>query len=263
MKSNNKGKLIVIEGTDGAGKSSMVRKLVNKLNNYDHKWISYSIPNENTDTYILIRKLLTSTDIPTDILQSLIISNEKEFFKIINKKINDGINVILDRWVISSIIYSINNGGNILYNAYKYLYNNNDCDIRIDLNKYVKNFCGIYPYPDLIFYIDPGEKVLRLNAKLRHSKELNDSIAKVLKARSLFRLFYNNISYGDNYYRGTNPYLYKEIIGKDSVFYSVFDSNGSQLHNYIIPDSTLKTTDEIYNNLEEKILDIITLSGIK
>jgi dTMP kinase len=101
-----KGKLIAIEGIDGAGKSTIIKKLVELLNSHGYKAICHQEPG-TTDMGLALRKLIKS-DIPrsklTEILMfeagradtsELVLSHELEQYDY----------VIMDRYIDSTVAY--------------------------------------------------------------------------------------------------------------------------------------------------------------
>ena len=134
----NKGKLFVLEGTDGSGKTTMANNLTKRLKDKGLPFVNYSFPTnkvklyqDNNSVYNYspyhaykeIRSLLQEgNNIPTDLVQFLIIENGRFFFNgVVKENLDNGINVIVDRWYASNIVYSPANNGAILYSAYKFL----------------------------------------------------------------------------------------------------------------------------------------------
>lgn len=100
-----KGKLIVLEGIDGSGKSSSGISITNSLNNLGIKSI-YTF--EPTHAYYgsKLRESMLSKDLKPEEELSLFIADRKEHINhMIRPAINDGYVVVLDRYMYSSIAY--------------------------------------------------------------------------------------------------------------------------------------------------------------
>ena len=79
MKMNNNGKLFVLEGPDGSGKSTLCKKISNQLIREGFYSEVVALPNPDCFGYSKLRELLTKNT-NTDILQTLMIVNMKETF---------------------------------------------------------------------------------------------------------------------------------------------------------------------------------------
>ena len=165
-----KGKLIVIEGPDGAGKTTLCKAISDRLvisNN--SKCEIYSLPNKRSFGYRKMREMLTKVNTPTDILQSIMIVNMQELLtKQIKKDLEDNTSVILDRWLISTIIYNTLNKGKLVDD----MSTKSDTNKKLILDKISSDYCHIPIYPDYIFYLDIPKEVILKHAKLRNSKEI-------------------------------------------------------------------------------------------
>lgn len=112
-----KGKLICLEGIDGSGKNTQAQILAKKFNA-----IVLSFPNYSTETGKYIKAYLNRTWYAVEpkgiaydceeldilnayILQSLMTMNRLECLNTIMHYINNGKNVILDRYYASAIVY--------------------------------------------------------------------------------------------------------------------------------------------------------------
>ena len=292
--SENKGKLFVLEGTDGSGKTTMADNLTKRLKDKGLPFVNYSFPTnkvklyqDNNSVYNYspyhaykeIRSLLQKgNDIPTDLVQFLIIENGRFFFNgVVKENLDNGINVIVDRWYASNIVYSTANNGSILYSAYKFLRDDDifnkrkkiienipDYTRTVDLFRYVTKFCMVDPevYPVKVFFLDPGKDILEQNSLERtDSKEPNDKIDKVMYTKSLFYNFYkslvNNgdfVTFGANHY-GENYIRYKIYDGRSNVVAAYEDL--LDIYRYIIPEKENMTKEEVFNEMEETILNEI------
>ena len=290
----NKGKLFVLEGTDGSGKTTMANNLTKRLKDKGLPFVNYSFPTnkvklyQDNDSvykyspyhaYKEIRSLLQEgNNIPTDLVQFLIIENGRFFFNgVVKENLDNGINVIVDRWYASNIVYSTDNNGAILYSAYKFLRDDDifnkrkkiienipDYTRTVDLFRYVTKFCMVDPevYPVKVFFLDPGKDILEQNSLERtDSKEPNDRIDKVMYTKSLFYNFYkslvNNgdfITFGANHY-GENYIRYKIYDGRSNVVAAYEDL--LDIYRYITPEKENMTKEEVFNEMEETILNEI------
>jgi len=108
---SKRGKLICVEGIDGSGKSTVVRKVVEELvRNYS---IATAVTREPTNGPIgkLIREYLNGVKTARDpyTIQLLMRADRLEHLADngigIRKMLNGGINVICDRFMLSSVVY--------------------------------------------------------------------------------------------------------------------------------------------------------------
>ena len=115
------GKLIVLEGIDGSGKSSSGIALTDTLNNMGIKSI-YTF--EPTHAYYgsKLRESMLSKDLNPEEELSLFIADRKEHIKhMIKPAIDDGYVIVLDRYMYSSIAYQGAKGidKDYIYNLHK------------------------------------------------------------------------------------------------------------------------------------------------
>lgn len=148
MKSNkkkqkqNNGLLIVVEGIDGAGKSTLCQFL-KTLHIVNNKSVVVAFPQRNTPSGRLLNKHLKTKQIQTcrSHMAATHILFEYDRYIYANKikqYINAGINVICDRWAYSGAAYSIAKGL--------------DPDWCLSTSKYL-------PPVDVLIYIDVPLKV--------------------------------------------------------------------------------------------------------
>ena len=243
MKMNNNGKLFVLEGPDGSGKSTLCKKISNQLIHEGFYSEVVVLPNPDCFGYSKIRELLTKNT-NTDILQTLMIVNMKETFdNMIKPRIEHGINIILDRWLTSTIIYNILNDGNLTDSMStqkddkKYLY----------LDEISSKYCGLCLYPDKIFYLSLPKSIVMKHANDRNSKELNDKDENVKKIYNLYNDFYTSLNRETLF-----PFISKK--------YLVSEYNSDNRNRYIIIRSDFNDNiDEtiIYNDIQKKIISEI------
>ena len=100
-----KGKLIVIEGIDGSGKSTCAKKLSEKLNSMNIKTI-YTFEPTHSHYGAKLRDGMLSADLDAEEELSLFVKDRKEHIEyMIKPALEEGYFVILDRYFYSSIAY--------------------------------------------------------------------------------------------------------------------------------------------------------------
>lgn len=156
------GKLIVIDGIDGAGKGTQVKRIAKLLSKNGIKFSTYKFPDYNNIYGKLIKKFLFSKiEISRDELMMLNLTdmlNKKE--KILNDIERDKL-VILDRYFTSTIAYQSKNMD--------------------DFNK-IKGIIKLIglPRPDLAIFIDIGVDTSLARRKIHDKFEGNyDFLSKV------------------------------------------------------------------------------------
>lgn len=235
-----KGKLIVVEGPDGAGKTTLCNKLSDAIVlKANLKSIVYSLPNKQSFGYRKMRDLLTKVNTPTDLLQSIMIVNTKELLvNQVKDALENNINVILDRWLISTIIYNDLNNGKMI----EEMVTKNGDRNELVLDRISSEFCNIPLYPDVIIFLDIPKEILINHAKNRNSKEINDRIENVDKIYNLYQSFQNASLNSTKKF--DSKYFIKEQINKSTHF-------------IITPDKSIDINDEkkIYEDVEKQLYD--------
>ena len=100
-----KGKLIVIEGIDGSGKSTCAKNLSEKLNSMNIKTI-YTFEPTHSHYGAKLRDGMLSADLDAEEELSLFVKDRKEHIEyMIKPALEEGYFVILDRYFYSSIAY--------------------------------------------------------------------------------------------------------------------------------------------------------------
>lgn len=199
--------MIVIEGPDGAGKTSMCKTITNIVKNvYDKDCITINFPNQEGFAYFTIKNILTGKmKVPVDFLQTLMMLNMKDTFKRKNiRQIRtNGTVVLLDRFFISSIVYNTMEDGCLLDSIYKHLHkgkDKEDDDKRIDLKDVYYDYLGFneFEVPSDTLYLLPHLRSLQKHAQARSivntgDKETYDDINSVNKEYALYGNFYLSI----------------------------------------------------------------------
>ena len=100
-----KGKLIVIEGIDGSGKSTCAKNLAEKLNSINIKTI-YTFEPTHSHYGAKLREGMLSEDLDTEEELLLFVKDRKEHIEyMIKPALEEGYFIILDRYFYSSIAY--------------------------------------------------------------------------------------------------------------------------------------------------------------
>lgn len=100
-----KGKLIVIEGIDGSGKSTCAKNLTEKLNSINIKTI-YTFEPTHSHYGAKLREGMLSEDLDAEEELLLFVKDRKEHIEyMIKPALEEGYFIILDRYFYSSIAY--------------------------------------------------------------------------------------------------------------------------------------------------------------
>lgn len=178
---------IAIEGTDGSGKTTLANNIKEYINSNSKEFNDYhaftiSFPFHGSEMYHTIRELLLlGKNVPTDILQTLMILNMKdEFDNFLNDLLEGEKNVlILDRWLLSTIAYNIKDNGTILDSALRFISkykketddiiytNRTGTSLNLDISEFSKLYCGLTNIPDYVYILDIGEDRLRKHCESR------------------------------------------------------------------------------------------------
>jgi dTMP kinase len=107
-----KGKIIVIEGIDKAGKTTQANLLLNKLNSYKyHKYVKFDFPDYSTPVGKEIKQFLDGKrDYPDEVKMMLLSANRWEKKAEIDRVITKGTTIIMNRYYQSNLVYGISKG---------------------------------------------------------------------------------------------------------------------------------------------------------
>lgn len=163
----SRGALIVLEGCDRVGKSTMSRFLVESLKNNGVKVESFHFPNRETKTGILIDKYLKcEEELEDHAIHLLFSANRWESMSEMLNLINQGTTLIVDRYAYSGVAYSSSKKG-------------------LDLNWCKQPDIGL-PCPDLVIYLDiPPNKI---SERVGFGKEFYENVNFQFKVRENFLL---------------------------------------------------------------------------
>lgn len=107
MAAIKRGALIVLEGCDRSGKTTQCRKLVQSLNNRHILAEMMSFPDRSTMTGKLITEyLMNKTELSDRTIHLLFSANRWELAKKMERMLNDGITLIVDRYAYSGVAFS-------------------------------------------------------------------------------------------------------------------------------------------------------------
>ena len=144
-----RGLLIIFEGPNYVGKTTIINYYLDKFNN-NNNYKLYKFPNRSTITGKKIDEYLKNNIniLSIDERIKLFADNRKEQLENIINDLNNGINVICDRYLFSGIVYPL----------YDLFVNNNDNFIDLDAFSQLINNWLIYdknmPKPDVLFIIN-------------------------------------------------------------------------------------------------------------
>jgi len=106
-----KGKIVVIEGTDKAGKRTQSRMLSDTLKRSGNNCANMDFPDYNTQIGAEIKAFLTEKrDYPTELKHLLLSANRWEKKIEIENMLEKGTIIIMNRYYHSNLVYGISNG---------------------------------------------------------------------------------------------------------------------------------------------------------
>lgn len=104
-----KGKIIVIEGIDKAGKTTQANLLLKKLKG--HKYVKFEFPDYSTPVGKEIKQFLDGNrDYSDEVKMILLSANRWEKKTEIEKAIGNGTTIIMNRYYQSNLVYGISKG---------------------------------------------------------------------------------------------------------------------------------------------------------
>jgi thymidylate kinase len=230
--------LIAIEGTDGCGKSTLVSYLKEVIMCMTtREVVLYHFPSGNTHddfhTYRQIMNMLKDPETDPNELQRLMLKNIADTMYDIEQDLRQDKVVILDRWILSNIVYSFTSKADehikfLRSCTQTYIKNDTEQDLRVintfDIHKMIykgSNIKRIYDlYPDLIFTIDPPKDIVLDNLKNRKGQDdINDTdIKRIEENYKAFNLIYMKRNNPSAFYGHTLQVPNMEILSYPSSF---------------------------------------------
>lgn len=168
----NHGLLIVLEGIDQSGKTTIAKLLKNKLKDLNFKTIIQAFPDKSTLLGNIISSYLQNNiKLSPQESHLLFTLNRLEKNKYIQSKLEENFIIICDRYIHSGIAYSLANGLDYYYsfNTQKYL---------------IK--------PDLIFYFD-----ISISETNKRRKSLKTDIYETTNFQTKVKEAYSKIKTND------------------------------------------------------------------
>lgn len=219
---NNKGTFIVVEGIDGAGKSTQIKNMVKYISSlYPDKKIILTREPGGTNNPLgeQIRELLLNNEMEDHTRTLLYAASRYEHQKKIQKWLEEGSIVICDRYIYSSMAYQAKTIS--------------DINEIMEVNRY-----DYIQIPDYIFHFDiTFDTYLKRKTHRLNEREL-DELEK--KGDEFFK---KNIEMYET--------IYKYIIQLSDEIYDFFDIN-TKLPEIINIDSN-KSKEEVKLQLQEEI----------
>lgn len=165
-----RGKLIVFEGLDKTGKTSCIEKLKVYLNADEIEHIVFAFPSKNSLTENIIAACKSGlTELHPKALHLIFSANRWEKIATIQAYLNNGINVICDRYFYSGIAYSVG----------KY---------SLDFDWCCKTEEGLI-LPDIVFYLTANKDVL---LERGYGEDAFETTSDILKIHSTYTLLSND-----------------------------------------------------------------------
>jgi dTMP kinase len=177
------GKLIVFEGVNGSGKSTIIDKLCTYYKSHNQPVCVYKFPDRTTKYGKLLDSFLTNKlDVYSKYdLLDLFAKNRAEFKERIIADIVNGNIVICDRYYYSGIAYQIP----------EQITNPSSIKIYTELLLYFDNNM---PLPDLVLLID-GDYLSNRNDSIKQRYHYNSDRVKLLYDKFKLVLYYSNVNH--------------------------------------------------------------------
>lgn len=190
----NRGKFIVFEGINGSGKTTIINKLYDKLNNNNYKVKILKFPNRTTQTGKIIDKFLKKEINFKSLKEQIKIfaENRKECKDEIENLLKQNYIILCDRYIYSNIAYILSDQTiNILNNK------NSEIFSIYDIIKYDIDLIK----PDLVFLINGDHIHLRNNNIMEryHNDEIknklifNNYLISLFNTETTYNIINNNL----------------------------------------------------------------------
>ncbi len=176
-----KGKLFAFEGIDASGKATQSEHLQAFLRSKGRESIVTGEPVYDSPTGKLIKDMLYSKEKFSGFSRQLLYSTDRSFHvdNLIMPTLQKGVDVIADRYFLSTLAYSIASG-----------VNGNQLDV-------LKKLSGVFPYPEIILIldVDPKESFRRMKFVRRRQQDRKmDEFEKKTGFMEKVRLAYHELS---------------------------------------------------------------------
>lgn len=220
--------IIAIEGPDGAGKSNLCKDIAeyyakseywNKLNNNASPKVVH-VPSEEFDDVLKVRETAERLELTTPHqIQSLMIQNIKMTYSRLAyfRKYNPMIPIILDRWIISNIVYSYVEHNDLLFDMKERIHGFNVDKKQFDTLD-IKDIYGLFYFlpkalmPDLVINIHPTDKLLEIRSNYRKEneecRENDTNLDKICFVSDVFLNIFNQLAER----RGCRKYIIPDTI---------------------------------------------------
>lgn len=184
MESNKKGRFIVFEGIDGAGKTTQIRLLEHYLLDCGRKVYCTAEPTESVSGGLL-RDALSGVSKRSACEMAALFTLDRIFHNVnpvngIEKMLNDGFDVISDRYYYSSMAYQ-------------------GSETDSDWVKEMNLSCPEIRRPDLCIFLDltPEESMARIDGG-RATKEIYETAEKLSAVRNKFYRVFEDLKALEN-----------------------------------------------------------------
>lgn len=179
------GKLIVFEGCDKAGKSTLSRMLAERIFRLTgHFTRVIAFPNRNVSTWPLIAEQFASHKPNPERLMYLFALNRAETRDHINMLLEQGYYVLIDRYIYSGIVYALAAGADML---------NEMCETALDLDAKM-------PEPDLLVYLDTTPELIRARLSSSLTLEIYETIDFQAQVINIYRNYITNLAENTNFF---------------------------------------------------------------
>lgn len=196
-----RGKFIVIEGPDGAGKTTQAEILVNNLR-ADGSDVKYYREPGSTMAGELMREIIKDPKIPLSAqaqILAIMSSRSQLVWEIIDPAIRSGMNIVLDRYTPSTIAYRPETDKGFIL----------ELDGMMD-----------YPIPDLYIFLDAKDESLIQRSNDKMGKDRYDFQSEMIVTeriniyRDLHTLFHGCVINTDQGIADTAEEIYKMVLQK-------------------------------------------------